>query len=77
MSAYSWGLEISRRSIYRFSYHILSDSTILLVGQLISKRILYNIPIRGKSFLFWNDYVYINYEEIITTILSLYFVNHI
>ena len=42
MSAYSWGLEISRRSeitmenpksIYGFSHHDLSDTTILLVIQ--------------------------------------------
>ena len=29
-------------SIYSFSYHIFSDSTILPIGQLISKRILHN-----------------------------------
>ena len=61
MSAYSWGIEISRitmgnsYSIYRFRYHIFSDNTDY---QLITKGILYDIPIGEKIFLVWNEYTY-------------------
>ena len=43
------------KSIYSFSYHNL---VMLPLYQLISKRILYNIPTGEKIFLFQNDYVH-------------------
>ena len=43
------------KSIFSFSYHIL---VMLPLYWLISKRILYNIPIGEKIFLFQNGYAH-------------------
>ena len=42
----------------------IASLAMLLLYQLISKRILYNIPIGEKIFLFQNDYAYISYEQV-------------
>ena len=43
--------------VHGFSYCIIA---MLPLYQLINKRILYNIPIGEKIFLFQNDYAYIS-----------------
>ena len=59
-------------------------SVMLLLYWLISKRILYNIPIGEKIFLFQNDYAYISlnqfellYHLLLTFPLQNIFINNI
>ena len=62
----------------------ITSLVMLLLHQLIGKRILYNIPIREKIFLFQNDYAYMSlnksellYHLLLTFPLQNIFINNI